>query len=220
MQSRPKSIVFDAYGTLFDVHSVLRTAVHGIAGDLEALSNLWRRNQLEYTWLLALMERFQDFRQITEMSLRASARQIGISVTEDQVGLLMKAYLSPARFPEVRSTLQSLSGIPLAILSNGTTDMVTSAVANSGLTSFFDHVISVDRVGTYKPSPRVYALGPEILRFPAADILFVSANGWDAAGAKSYGYQVCWCNRSNAVQEDLGFTPDFVITALDQITRI
>ena len=220
MPSRPKSILFDAYGTLFDVHSVVRTAGQAVTGEIEALSRLWRQKQLEYTWLLSLMERYQDFRQVTELSLRASLRQLGVSATEDQVEVLMKAYLRPTPFPEVRTTLQSLAGIPLAILSNGTADMVRSAVENGGLTSFFAHIISVDLVKTYKPSPKVYALGPQMLGFPAADILFVSSNAWDAAGAKSYGYQVCWCNRSSAVPDDLGLAPDFIVTGLDQITRI
>lgn len=220
MPSRAKSILFDAYGTLFDVHSVVRSAGNWVAGDIEALSSLWRRKQLEYTWLLALMERYEDFRKITEASLRASLRQLGRDATDGQVGGLMEAYLCPSEFPEVKPALAGLGAVPLAILSNGTPDMVRSAVAHSGLMSSFAQIISADLVKTYKPSPKVYGLGPQILGVPASDILFVSSNAWDAAGAKCFGYQVCWCNRSGAAPDDLGFAPDFVVTGLDQITRI
>lgn len=211
------AVIFDAYGTLFDIHAVIGASGGGAPADPEVLSNLWRRKQLETTWLLALMERYRDFREVTESSLRASIRQLRMEVTEPQIVRLLEAYLAPPVFPEVPSALRGLKEVPAAILSNGTAEMVESAVRNAGLGSFFRHVISVDRVRTYKPSPRVYALGPEILGVPAADLLFVSANSWDAAGAKAYGYRVCWCNRSGAPPDDLGFAPDFVVTALDQI---
>jgi 2-haloacid dehalogenase len=206
---QPHACIFDAYGTLFDLHS--------IAPGLPELSELWRRKQLEHTWLLALMERYKDFREVTETALRSSLRQLHIGATDERIQEFMRAYLSPAAFPEVRPALQNLAGTPLAILSNGTAGMVEAAVANSGLAAFFTHIISVDRVRTYKPSPRVYALGPQILGIPSAEILFVSSNSWDAAGAKAFGYQVCWCNRSGAPADDIGFAPDLVVSALDQI---
>ena len=128
----------------------------------------------------------------------------------------MQAYLIPAAFADAKSALQRMRGLPLAILSNGSPQMLDSAVRHNGLESFFAAIISVDRVKIYKPSPRVYALGPEILNLSAAEILFVSSNWWDAAGAKAFGYTVCWCNRAGAEAEDLGFTPDFVVRQLDQ----
>ncbi|MGA2713945.1 MAG: haloacid dehalogenase type II [Bryobacteraceae bacterium] len=149
MPPRPRAFVFDAYGTLFDVHSVVLRGDHGIKGDLRALSDLWRRKQLESTWLLALMERYEDFWQVTETALRSSVRELRIEATEPQLQKLMDAYLSPSPFPEVRAAIESLDGAPLAILSNGTAKMVESAVAHSGLSSLFAHVISVDRVKTY-----------------------------------------------------------------------
>jgi 2-haloacid dehalogenase len=209
--------VFDAYGTLFDVHSVVLGGDHGITGDLQALSALWRRKQLESTWLLALMERWEDFWKVTGDALRASVRELRIEATAVQLQRLTDAYLSPSPFPEVGPALESLDGFARAILSNGTPKMLESAVVHSGLTGSFAHVISVDQVTTYKPSPRVYALGPEILQIPAAEILFVSSNGWDAAGAKAYGYQVCWCNRNGSEPDDMGFAPDFSVSRLDQI---
>jgi 2-haloacid dehalogenase len=207
--------VFDAYGTLFDVHSVVRRGGAGIQGDLEALSQLWRRKQIEYTWQRALMERYEDFWHITEAALRSAMRQLSMPATDRQIESLMQAYLTLDAFPDVRPALEALKGAPLAILSNGSPTMLDSVVRHNGLESYFAAVISVDRVKTYKPSPRVYALGPEILKLPAGEILFVSSNLWDAAGAKAFGYQVCWCNRSGAAVEDLGFAPDFMVSRLD-----
>ena len=209
--------MFDAYGTLFDVHSIVLRGDHGITGDLQALSALWRRKQLESTWLLELMERYEDFWKVTGDALRASVRELRIEAAEVQLQQLMDAYLSPSPFPEVGPALESLDGSPIAILSNGTAKMVESAVAHAGLAACFAHIISVDRVKTYKPSPRVYQLGPETLHLPANEILFVSSNAWDAAGAKAFGYSVCWCNRSGQAMDHLGFAPDIVVSSLDQI---
>lgn len=214
---KPLAIVFDAYGTLFDVHSVVLSAGRGIPGNLRALSELWRRRQLEHTWLLSLMERYEDFSRVTESALRASIRELSLEVSEGEIQRLLDAYLSPDSFPEVAAALESLKGIRLAILSNGTPRMIEAAVSHNRLTPFFQEIISVDRVKTYKPSPRVYALGPAALNIPAADILFVSSNAWDAAGAKAFGYRVCWCNRSGAAADDLGFPPDFTASALDRL---
>jgi 2-haloacid dehalogenase len=212
-----QAVLFDAYGTLFDVHSVVLRGGAGIAGNIEALSQLWRRKQLEYTWLSALMERYEDFRQISEEALRAAVRELSIEATERQLEQLVQAYLFPAAFADARSALEALKLSKLAILSNGSPAMLDAAVRNNGLESYFAEIISVDRVKTYKPSPRAYALGPEILNLPAAEILFVSSNGWDAAGAKAFGYTVCWCNRNGTAMEHLGFTPDFTVGGLDQI---
>jgi 2-haloacid dehalogenase len=215
---KPRAFLFDAYGTLFDVHSVVRRGGAGIPGNPEALSQLWRRKQLEYTWLRALMERYEDFWLLTEAALRSAVRELSIDATDRQLEQLMQAWLFPAAFEDARSALEGLKGVsPLAILSNGSPAMLDSAVRHNGLESYFAEMISVHRVKTYKPSPRVYALGPEILKLPAAEILFVSSNAWDAAGAKAFGYTVCWCNRSGMVLENLGFTPDFTMRRLDQL---
>ena len=214
---QPRAVVFDAYGTLFDVHSVVRQAGANLPGDMQSLSVLWRQKQLEYTWLRSLMERYQDFWDVTAAALRAAVRQLQIAATEGQLDRLMQAYLSPSAFADVRPALEGLKGIPLAILSNGSPKMLEAAVRYNGLESHFAAVISVDRVETYKPSPRVYALGPEILNVPVGEIVFVSSNAWDAAGAKSFGYQVCWCNRSAAPMEELGLSPDMTVSSLGQI---
>ena len=211
-----RGFVFDAYGTLFDVHSVIE-AGRAITGDPAALSLLWRQKQLEYTWLRSLMGRYEDFWAVTEAALRFSVRRLGLAADDAQLARLMDAYLSLACFPEVEAALERLAGRPRAILSNGSPRMLQAAVASSGLGRHLQHVLSVDAVKTFKPSPAVYALGPQALGIPAADLLFVSSNAWDVAGAKSFGYQVAWCNRSGAPAEELGVTPDLVVTRLDAL---
>jgi 2-haloacid dehalogenase len=211
------AFLFDAYGTLFDVHSVVLRAGSEIAGDLESLSHLWRQKQLEFTWLRALMDRYQEFWQITEAALRTALAQLQMEASESQVRQLLDGYLAPAVFPDAKAALDSLGTFPRAILSNGSPVMLEAAVRNNNLESYFSAVISVDQVKTYKPSPKVYQLGPQTLGFQAPEILFVSSNAWDAAGAKAFGYSVCWCNRSGRPMDRLGFAPDLVVTSLDQI---
>jgi len=211
-----RGYVFDAYGTLFDVHSVI-DAGRAITADPAALSALWRQKQLEYTWLRALMGRYEDFWAVTEAALRHSVRRLGLRADDAQLARLMEAYLSLACFAEVPAALERLAGRPRAILSNGSPRMLAAAVTSSGLERHLQHVISVDAVKTYKPSPAVYALAPRALGIPAAELLFVSSNAWDVAGAKSFGYQVAWCNRTGAPAEELGAAPDLVITRLDEL---
>jgi len=213
-----RGYVFDAYGTLFDVHSVVE-AGRVITGDPVALSTMWRQKQLEYTWLRALMGTYADFWVVTEAALRYTIGRLGLTASEAQVRQLMEAYLSLACFPEVKAALARLAGRPRAVLSNGAPSMLAAAVTASGLTALLEHVISVDRVKTYKPSPLVYALGPETLGVSAGELLFVSSNGWDVAGAKAFGYQVVWCNRTGAPEEELGVRPDLVIDSLEKIPR-
>jgi 2-haloacid dehalogenase len=213
-----RGYVFDAYGTLFDVHSVVE-AGREITSDPVALSTTWRQKQLEYTWLRALMGAYVDFWVVTEAALRYTIRRLGLTATDAQVRRLMEAYLSLACFPEVKAALGRLAGRPRAVLSNGAPSMLAAAVTSAGLTPLLEHVISVDRVKTYKPSPLVYALGPDMLGASAGELLFVSSNGWDIAGAKAFGYQVAWCNRTGAPEEELGMRPDLVIDALDKIPR-
>jgi len=156
-----------------------------------------------------------DFWQVTEAALRFAVRRLSIDTTNSQLERLMGAYLNPAAFDEARSALEALKGSPLAILSNGSPRMLDSAVRNNGLESYFAEIISVDKVKTYKPSPRIYAL----LNLTAAEILFVSYNLWDAAGAKAFGCPVCWCNRSGAEIEHWVFAPDFTVRQLDRVAE-
>ena len=213
-----RGYVFDAYGTLFDVHSVIE-AGRAITHDPSGLSAAWRQKQLEYTWLRSLMGRYEDFWAVTEAALRHSVRRLGLRADEAQLGRLMDAYLSLACFPEVPAALERLAGRPRAILSNGSPRMLQAAVASSGLGRHLEHVLSVDAVRIYKPAPAVYALAPRALDLPTEQLLFVSSNAWDVAGAKAFGYQVAWCNRSAAPSEELGLRPDLEITRLDKLPR-
>lgn len=208
-----RGYVFDAYGTLFDVHSVVE-AGRSLTADPGALSMLWRQKQLEYTWLRSLMGRYEDFWAVTEAALRYAVQRLGLPATEAQLAALMDAYLSLASFPEVRDALTRLGPRPRAILSNGAPGMLQAAVRSSGLEPLLDHVISVDSVRIYKPAPAVYALGPRTLGVAADELVFVSSNAWDVAGAKAFGYRVAWCNRLGAPEEQLGVRADWVITTL------
>jgi len=212
----PKAFIFDAYGTLFDVHSVVE-AGRALTRDPQALSLLWRQKQLEYTWLRTLMGRYEDFWAVTEAALRFALGRLGIVAGNEAVARLMEAYLSLATFPDVAGTLAGLAGTPLGILSNGSPRMLDAAVRSSGLAGTFRHVLSVDAVKAYKPSPTVYELGPRAFGVPAGDILFVSSNAWDVAGAKAFGYGTCWCNRLAAPMDRLGVSPDFEVRTLDEI---
>ncbi len=212
----PSAYLFDAYGTLFDVHSVME-AGRAVTSDPQALSLLWRQKQLEYTWLRSLMGRYEDFWAVTEQALRFALRRLGIAAGEAQVKTLLEAYLSLACFPEVADALARLEGAPLAILSNGSPRMLAAALRSSGLQGAFRHVLSADAVKIFKPSPRVYELGPRAFGMAAGEMLFVSSNAWDVAGAKAFGYRTCWCNRAKAPMDALGVTPDLEVERLDQI---
>jgi 2-haloacid dehalogenase len=213
----PRAYLFDAYGTLFDVYSVAQPLLAALPCEPRRFLQLWRQKQLEYTWLKTLMERYADFWHVTEAALLATARELSIELTGQHRQQLMEAYLFTPSFDDAKPTLKALGPSPRAILSNGTPAMLNAAVQNSGMESFFTEIISVERVSVYKPSPRVYALGPELLQIPADEILFVSSNWWDAAGAKAFGYRVCWCNRAGSPPEDLGFAPDIIIRSLTQL---
>jgi 2-haloacid dehalogenase len=211
-----RGFVFDAYGTLFDVHSVVE-AGRALTPDPLALSVLWRQKQLEYTWLRSLMGRYEDFWMVTEAALRHSVKRLGLAASDADLARLMNAYHTLACFPEVPEALARLTGRPRAILSNGAPRMLAAAVASSRLDHLVEHVISVDRVKIYKPAPAVYALGPSTLGVPAEELLFVSSNAWDVAGAKAFGYRVAWCNRAGAPEEELGVRADYVVSNLAQL---
>jgi 2-haloacid dehalogenase len=211
-----RGYLFDAYGTLFDVHSVVE-AGRVLTADPLALSVLWRQKQLEYTWLRSLMGRYEDFWVVTEAALRYSVKRLGLTASDADLARLMNAYHTLACFPEVPEALARLAGRPRAILSNGAPRMLAAAVSSSRLDRLIEHVISVDRVKIYKPAPAVYALGPSTLGVPAEELLFVSSNAWDVAGAKAFGYRVAWCNRVGAPEEELGVRADYVVSNLTEL---
>ncbi len=206
-----RALVFDAYGTLFDVRSVMSRCEEVFPGHGSDLTTLWRSKQLQYTWLRSLMTKYEDFWQITRDGLTFACRSLGQDATPEQIDYLMQAYLSLNPFPEVVAALDALSGIPCSILSNGTPTMLQSAVRSAGLDGRFLHILSVDEVRIYKPSPVVYQLAEKHLGIERHQIGFVSSNCWDVAGGKAFGFQVYWLNRENAPLEMLGFQPDGVI---------
>ena len=208
------ALVFDAYGTLFDVHSVIALCGEIWPGKGQAVSQLWRSKQLEYTWQRSLMGRYEDFSRVTEAGLRYACRTLGLALDDAKLQRLMDAYLRLATFPEVINALGALSGKKLAILSNGSPAMLEPVVAHAGLSGVISSIISVDSIGIYKPSPRVYALAEKALGVPKESIGFVSSNCWDACGAKAYGFTTFWVNRAGAPVEELGNAPDFEIVNL------
>jgi 2-haloacid dehalogenase len=212
-----KAVVFDAYGTLFDVHSVVRAGEELFPGQGAALSQLWRSKQLEYTWLRSLMGRYKNFWEVTEAALVFACKKLGLSCPPAARKRLMDAYLALDPYPEVREGLRALSRYRLAILSNGAPRMLQAAVKHAGLAGMFAQVLSVDAVRIFKPSPRVYQLAPRKLRIPRASIAFVSANFWDIAGAKAFGLVTCWVNRSGAPADELGLAADIAVSNLTEL---
>ena len=212
--------VFDAYGTLFDVHSAVRRYSNQIK-ESEAVSALWRAKQLEYTWLRSLMGRYVDFWQVTADALDFSLETYGISDTVIRQDLL-QAYMTLSCYSEVPDVLDRLKrkGIRCAILSNGSPQMLSSAVKNSGLSEFFDAVISVDMIGQYKPDPRVYQLAVDQLKVEKSKIAFQSSNAWDAAGANAYGFDVVWVNRFKQKPERLNTSVDVELHDLEKLPEL
>lgn len=211
----PPALVFDAYGTLFDVHSVLRRCEAFFPGRGAQLSQLWRAKQLEYTWLRSLMGRYAPFSTVTREALAFACEALGLELTAERMEALMGEYLMLATFPEVAAALGRLQGRKLAILSNGSPDMLGPLVQHAGLR--LDAVLSVDELKVYKPHPSVYQLAATRLGVERQDIGFVSSNGWDALGAKSFGFTVFWINRARAPLDRLGFEPDRIVAGLDEI---
>jgi 2-haloacid dehalogenase len=212
-----KALVFDAYGTLFDVHSVVTLADRMFPGQGGALSQLWRAKQLEYTWLRSLMGRYEDFTTVTQAALEYACQGLQLPLNARKSAQLMAAYDNLALYPDAQEALAGLSGFKLAILSNGSPAMLGPLVQNAGLEKTFAAVISVDDVKIYKPDPRVYQLAPDRLGAATAEIGFVSSNYWDAAGARNFGFNVFWINRAGAVPDALGAGPDAVLRKLTEL---
>ena len=215
----PQAVIFDAYGTLFDVHSVIAAAEQLFPGNGSALSQLWRQKQIEYTQLRTLADpsggRYVPFWNITIDALRHAAARLGLThaLTSAAEKRLMDEYACLSAFPDALPALDALRehfGLPLAILSNGNPPMLDIAVKSAGMTGLFDHVLSVDAVRAYKPDARAYELGTHafgIARAAAREIVFVSSNGWDVAGAAWFGYTTFWLNRAALPVENLGVIP-------------
>ena len=224
MPSTPRALMFDAYGTLFDVHSVVTLAEELAPRQGAVLSQLWRTKQLEYTWLESLMlspaYARDDFATLTARALDYALAQLMIPLEAGDRQRLLDAYRTLAPFPDAVNALAELGPRPRWILSNGTRAMLEPLVAASPLAPHLDGILSVDAAGIYKPSPRVYELAVDTLGLPAADIGFVSSNGWDAAGAKVFGFTTFWINRYGLPVERHAPEPDYVVGSLANIPPI
>jgi 2-haloacid dehalogenase len=211
----PSAFVFDAYGTLFDVHSVQARCEAFWPGKGAQLSQSWRVKQLEYTWLRSLMRRYAPFSQVTEEALLFSCESLKLEILESQKQALLAEYRRLALFPDVSGAMASPKAHKRAILTNGSPDMIDPLVAQSGLK--LDAVLSVDALKVYKPAPEVYQLAVDRLGVPKGEIGFVSSNCWDAMGAKSFGFTVYWINRGGAPVDRLGFQPDRIVKSLHEV---
>ncbi|MDP9728558.1 haloacid dehalogenase type II [Alicyclobacillus tolerans] len=215
-----EAVVFDAYGTLFDVHSVIDSCNKIFPEQGEQISQVWRQKQLEYTWLRALMKRYANFEDVNRDSLRFALNYLKLAYDEEIIETLVSAYLTLQHYPEVEQALQAFLPRRLFILSNGTESMLQAVVRHAGLETYFDDVLSVDPQQTYKPDPQVYQLAVSILDIPKKNILFVSSNGWDVAGSKEFGFTVGWINRQNKTIEELGVRPDYIVNNLLDLAKI
>ena len=212
------ALVFDAYGTLFDVHSVSARCESFWPGKGAALSAAWRAKQLEYTWQRSLMQRYAPFSQVTREALAYACEALGLQLTVTQLEALMGEYQMLSMYPDVPVAMKQFGNLKTAILTNGSPDMIEPLVKHSGLA--FDAVLSVDAVKIFKPAPQVYELASTQLTVPANRIGFVSSNGWDALGAKSFGFAVYWINRARAPVDRLGFKPDAVLKSLGDLPEV
>ena len=215
-----KAIVFDAYGTLFDVNSAAEKCKDKIGDKWETFSNYWRTTQLEYTWLRSLMKRHKNFWDITEDSLDKSMKVFNINKNMKNELLSLYKILSP--YPEVKGVLEDLKkkNFKLAILSNGTLDLLNELVESNKLNNLFDDLFSIEEVKIYKPDPRVYEIPIKKYKIKSDEITFLSANTWDVSGGGNFGYNSIWVNRHNSVFDILDFQPKNEISNLTQLLDI
>lgn len=212
-----KALVFDAYGTLLDVHSVIALCEKLFPDQGAALSRLWRAKQLEYTWLRSLMGRYENFSQVTVDALRYACGALNLKLEASHVLQLMDAYDRLAPFPDVLEAMPQLTPYRRAILSNGSQAMLDAAVKHSGLAAHLDAALSVDQIRVYKPDPRVYQLAADYLGLAKSEIGFVSSNYWDAAGARNFGFNVFWIDRAGTQPDVLGAAPHAVLARLTEL---
>ena len=215
-----KAIIFDAYGTLFDVNSAAEKCKDKIGDKWEGFANFWRTTQLEYTWLRSLMKRHKDFWQITEDSLDKSMKTFNIDSTMKKELLNLYKVLAP--FKEVPETLKILKerNLKLAILSNGTPSLLTQLVKSNNIDNLFDDLFSIEEVGIYKPDTKVYDLPIKKYKIEKSQVAFLSANTWDVSGGGNYGYQSIWVNRNNNIFDNLDYKPINQIKNLSELINL
>ena len=239
-----KAVVFDAYGTLYDVQSVAEVTEDAFPGYGEIITQVWRIKQLEYSWLRSLMRRYQDFAAVTRDSLSYTLRCLGLNYDAETFEGIIEKYLHLDLYPDALASLGAMKDRKLAILSNGSPDMLDALVRSSGLDRVLDATISVDANKVFKPSPEAYALIESTLHVPPAEVLFISSNPWDVCGAKSFGLNVAWiervtpeamalaCVESDVLppltmfkvirtqMDELGFAPDHRIRSLAELPAL
>jgi len=215
-----KAIIFDAYGTLFDVNSAAEKCKDKIGNKWEGFANYWRTTQLEYTWLRSLMNRHKDFWKITEDSLDKSMKAFNIE--KSMKNELLNLYKILSTFPEVKNVLNNLkeNNYKLAILSNGTPTLLNQLVKSNDLDKIFDDVFSIEEVGIYKPNSKVYDIPIKKYQIQKNEILFLSANTWDVSGGGNYGYNAIWVNRNNNIFDNLDYKPVNEIKNLNEINNL
>ena len=215
-----KAIIFDAYGTLFDVNSAAEKCKSKIGDKWENFANYWRKTQLEYTWLRSLMGRHKDFWQITEDSLDKSMKTFKIDIGMKKELLDLYKILSP--YPEVKQTLEKLKEkkYKLAILSNGTPALLNELVKSNDLQNLFDDIFSIEEVKIYKPNSKVYDMPIKKYNIKKEDVAFLSANTWDVSGGGNYGFTSIWVNRNNNIFDNLDYKPKNQISGLNQLLDI
>ncbi|MCK1421209.1 haloacid dehalogenase type II [Bradyrhizobium sp. 180] len=239
-----KAVVFDAYGTLYDIQSVAEITEDAFPGYGGIITQIWRIKQLEYTWLRSLMRRYQDFSAVTRDSLAYTLRVLGLAYDSEAFERVIEKYLHLELYPDAIDALTALKPRKLAVLSNGSPHMLNALVRNTGLDRLLDATISVDAKNIFKPSPEAYGLIGEVLGTKPNEVLFVSSNPWDAAGAKSFGLKVAWIERVapeamalacvetelmapltmfkaiRTQMDELGFAPDHRVRALSELPSI
>jgi len=212
-----KAIIFDAYGTIFDVNSAAKKCKDKIGNKWEGFANYWRTTQLEYTWLRSLMKRHKDFWQVTEDSLDKSMN--AFKIDKSMRNKLLDLYKILNIFPEVKDVLNKLKEkkYKLAILSNGTPSLLNELVKSNNLDNIFDDIFSIEEVGIYKPDSRVYDLPVNKYQIQKNEIVFLSANTWDVSGGGNYGYNSVWVNRNNNIFDNLDYQPKHQVKHLGEL---
>ena len=215
-----KAIIFDAYGTLFDVNSAAEKCKDKIGDKWEGFANYWRTTQLEYTWLRSLMKRHKDFWQITEDSLDKSMNTFNID--KSMRNELLDLYKTLNTFPEVKDVLNKLKerNYKLAILSNGTPSLLNELVKSNNIENIFDDIFSIEDVGIYKPDSRVYDIPTKKYQIQKNEVVFLSANTWDVSGGGNYGYNAIWVNRSNNIFDNLDYKAKNEVKNLNHLLDI
>ena len=215
-----KAIIFDAYGTLFDVNSAAEKCKSKIGDKWESFANYWRTTQLEYTWLRSMMERHKDFWKITEDSLDKAMKVFEIDISMKNELLDLYKILSP--YPEVKDTLQKLKdkNYKLAILSNGTPELLHELVNRNNLKNLFDDIFSIEEVGIFKPSSKVYDIPIKKYNIKKNEVVFLSSNTWDVSGGGNYGYNSIWVNRNKNIFDNLDFKPIYEIDNLIELNNL